>query len=188
MQLHDIAQRLKSLGYERLFLSLDGAELDALWRQPGIAEPLDALTADTSADTEARFLAAEALARKQPNFVSTHAARLAPIYVGALRNSKLANIWGMPGELDGAAGLHLVGTGTHAVDQLIPLLDDTRQITYSGSEEATVGNSFRYRVKDFAAFFIHRILGLPYTVRKTPSERDMEIERLRSALRRDKVV
>jgi hypothetical protein len=183
MQLHDIAQRLKSLGYEKLFLSLDGAELNALWREPGIAELLAALAADTSVNTETRFLAAEALVRKQPTFVSTQAAHLARVYVDALRNSKLANIWGMPGELDGEAGRHLVATGTDAVDQLIPLLDDTRQVMYSGSEEATVGNSYRYRVKDFAAFFIQRILGLPYTVGKTPSERDVEIERLRTSLR-----
>jgi hypothetical protein len=183
MQSHDIAKRLSSLGYERLFLSLDGAVLDALWREPRVAELLTVLAADTTADTEARFLAAEILARKLPSIANTEATRFVQVYADALQNSNLANIWGMPGELDGAAGQHLVALGTQAADKLVPLLDDARRVPYSGSEEATVGNSYKYRVKDFAAFFIHRILGLPYSLRKTPPERDIEIERLRASLR-----
>lgn len=184
MRLQDIAQKLSALGYEKLFLSFDGSELDALWREPQMAGLLSALISDTGIDPETRFLAAELLARKQPGLASAEAANLAQVYVEALRNTKIANIWGMPGELDGPAGQHLVAIGIEAANRLVLLLEDTRQVAYSGSEEATVGNSYKYRVKDFAAFFIHRILGLPYNLRKTPSDRDAEIERLRVLLRR----
>ena len=177
------ADRLTSLGYAGLFLSLDDGPLTAFWHEAGTPEALAQLSADSSADAEARFLAAEVLFRKHPDYpAEPHRAALAPVYAEALRRSRLANIWGMPGELDGPAGQHLVALGEPAVPALAPLLDDMRQVFYSGSEEATVGNSYRYRVKDFAAFFISQILRLPYTVHQTPQERDTEIERLRAAL------
>ena len=182
----DYAGRLRSLGYSRLFLSLSDVEVDALWREPHAAEALAALVADTGADPEARFLAAEILSRKQPGYPSpSESALLAPVYADALRHAELANIWGMPGELDGPAGQHLVALGAGAAVALAPLLNDARPVIYGGSEEATIGNSYQYRVKDFAAFFIHRIGGSPYSLRKPPRERDAEIERLRTSLLRE---
>jgi len=183
----DYADRLTSLGYSRLFLSLDDVAVDALWREPRAAEALAALVADTGADREARFLAAEILSRKQSGYPSpSESALLAPVYADALRHAELANIWGMPGELDGPAGQHLVALGPAAVVALIPLLNDARTVIYGGSEEATIGNSYEYRVKDFAAFFIHRIGGSPYSLLNTPHERDAEIERLRTSLLKTK--
>jgi hypothetical protein len=179
----DYAGRLISLGYSGLFLSLDDVAIDTLWREPRAAENLAALIADTGANWEARFLAAEILACKQSEYPApSEIGLLAPLYADALRHSELANIWGMPGELDGAAGQHLVALGAAAAVALTPLLNDARPIIYGGSEEATVGNSYNYRVKDFAAFFIHCITGLPYSLHKTPQERDSEIERLRTSL------
>jgi hypothetical protein len=32
---------------------------------------------------------------------------------------------------------------------------------YQGSKEATIGNAYGYRIKDFAAYYIGRILGVP---------------------------
>lgn len=84
----------------------------------------------------------------------------------------------MPGQLDGPSGKHVVQLGEPAVAALISLLDDGKQIDYGGSEEATVGNSYAYRVKDFAAFFISRIRKLPFTVVEDPAARDHAIEQL----------
>ncbi len=182
----DLAGRLKALGYSRLFLSLDDAALNSLWHEPRAAEALAVLVSDSGAEIGARFLAAEVLFRKQPGYpVPAETALLAPIYGDALRHAELANPWGMPGELDGPAGQHLVAIGRAVAAALVPLLDDARAVIYGGSEEATIGNSYQYRVKDFAAFFIHCISGAPYSVRKTPPERDEEIERLRTSPRRD---
>ena len=179
----DLADRLMSLGYTRLFLSLDDAALNALSSEPGAAEALAALVRDPGAEAKARFLAAEILFRKQPRYPSpADTALLAPIYADALRHAQMANPWGMPGELDGPAGRHLVAIGRAAAVALLPLLDDARAVIYGGSEEATVGNSYQYRVKDFAAFFIHCITGAPYSVLKAQPERDREIEKLRASL------
>ena len=179
----DLAGRLMSLGYSRLFLSLDDDALDALLREPRAAEALAALVCDIGAEGKARFLAAEVLFRKQPGYPSpAETPLLAPIYADALSHAELANPWGMPGELDGPAGQHLVAIGRAAAVALVPLLDDAQAVIYGGSEEATIGNSYEYRVKDFAAFFIHCICGAPYSVRKTQPERDGEIARLRASL------
>lgn len=179
----DLAQRLESLGYMTLFLSLDDAQLNALWAEPGAEAMLTALVVDTSATSHARFLAAEVLFRKQAGYPPDAArAGLAPVYASALREADLGNIWGMPGELDGVAGQHLVTIGEPMVAALTPLLDDTREVPYGGSEEVFVAKQYRYRVKDFAAFFIGKIRDLPYTVHTSPHERDAEIERLRAAL------
>ena len=181
----DLATRLTTLGYLRLFLSLDNGELDTLWREPGIETALEVLVRDTRIGWEARFLAAEILWDKLPVYPpKSETALLAPLYVQALRHAEMANIWGMPGQLDGAAGRHLTALGLSAADRLALLLDDARPVRYVGSKEATFGNSYSYRVKDFAAFFIHNILGLPYILRDTPPERDVEIIRLRDRLRR----
>jgi hypothetical protein len=182
-RLTDLLGRLKALGYARLFLSLDDSELNKLWQEPRAAEALAALISDSSADKGARFLAAEILFRRQPGFPTpSGTAMLAPIYAAALRHAELGNPWGMPGELDGPAGQHLVAIGRAVAVALVPLLDDARAVFYGGSEEATIGNSYRYRVKDFAAFFIHCISGVPYVVRRKPAERDGEIEQLRALL------
>jgi hypothetical protein len=182
MRQADVEATLGTLGYEKLFMGLDDRELDTLWRDPDAARLLSALAADSTADMQARFLAAEVLARERSLVPDSERACLASVYVAALRNAELANIWGMPGELDAPAGQHLVAIGAKAVAGLVSLLDDRRQVPYGGSEEATVGNSYKYRVKDFAAFFIHRILGVAYVLRKTPQERDAEIDRLRISL------
>jgi hypothetical protein len=180
----EIANRLTGLGYNGLFLTLDNAQLDALWATQGAPEALTQLASDPGADSAARFLAAEVLFRKQRSYPPKAAhTDLAAVYAEALRQARLANIWGMPGQLDGPAGQHLVALGEPAAAALIPLLDDSRRVIYGGSEEATEGNSYAYRVKDFAAFFISQIRKLRYSVDKTPAQRDAAIERLRGALR-----
>jgi hypothetical protein len=79
-------------------------------------------------------------------------------------------------------GQHVVSLGESTVAELSHLLDDSRPVTYGGSREATYGNSFNYRVKDLAAEFLAQIRHLPYVVKEAPSERDVEIDRLREAL------
>lgn len=178
-----LAGRLTGAGYEALFLRLDTKELDAIWGEPGAPQALEALALDQGAPPEARFLAAEVL-QHQGRAVSDPQGRagLATAYAAALKGATLGNPWALPGEVDGPAGEHLVDLGEPAVPALAPLLDDQRRVPYAGSEEATIGNSYAYRVKDLAAFFISRIRSLPYTPNEDPAARDAEIERLRAAL------
>jgi hypothetical protein len=178
----DLADRLTDLGYEGLFLRLDTAARDTIWTDDG-PDALAALAADERADAGARFLAAEMLFRKLPGYPPANLRTgLAPVYATALREARIANPWGMPGELDGEAGQHLVALGEPVVTALGPLLDDTRQVWYGGSEEATEGNSYTWRVRDFAAFFISRIRGIAWTVHRDPRARDAGIEQLRARI------
>lgn len=182
-KMRDLARRLTALGYEGLFERLGDRELDALWGEPGMREQLDSLAVDASAPAEARFLAAELLFRKRPGYPPPAArAALAVAYAEALKGTSSANRWGLPGELDGAAGQHLVQLGDAAAAPLEALLSDNRRVQYAGSKEATVGNEYEYRVKDLAAFFLSRIQNVPYVVREQPAARDGEIERLRQSL------
>jgi hypothetical protein len=179
----DLSRRLTELGYAELFLELGDETLDSLWHTPGVPARLAALSGDLSAPAEARFLAAETLFRRDSSALTeARKAALAPAYAEALRHAALANPWGLPGTLDGPAGQHVVSLGEPAVAALTPLLTDGRPVLYAGSAEATFGNSYRYRVKDLAAFLISRIRGLSYPVHLSPVDRDTEIARLGASL------
>jgi hypothetical protein len=176
-----LEEQLLDLGYTELFLRLSDEHLLAIWEPPNAPAQLAQLVLDDSASDEARFLAAEILFRKQENFPPQDSKeRLGRLYAIALQNAQSGNLWGLPGYLDSLPAEHYVSLGESALATLMPLLDDEREVLYEGSREATYGNSYRYRVKDFAAFYISQILDIPYEVHVEPTERDAEIEPLRS--------
>ena len=78
---------------------------------------------------------------------------------------------------DGPLAAHVIAVGAPAVPHLERLLGDDHRIYYEGSQEATIGNGLRYRVKDVAAYLIGRITGEPVAFHGDPAERDAEIER-----------
>lgn len=179
-----LAEKLSAQGYAELFLRLDQSALDQVWTAAG-ADALGRLVTDDRSPTLARFLAAEILFTKASGYPpAEHRPLLASIYTSALSDNytRMANPWGMPGELDGPVGQHVVTLGEVAIVTLRPLLDDDADVTYGGSEEATFGNSYHYRVKDLAAFYISRIRGAPYRVVLDVGQRDREIARLRRDL------
>jgi len=176
-----LEKQLLDLGYTNLFLRLNEKDLYAIWEQANAPEQLARLVFDESASHEARFLAAEILFRKQETFPAQDSVeRLAKLYAIALQNAQSGNLWGLPGHLDSLPAEHYVSLGESAIPTLIPLLRDEREVVYEGSWQATYGNRYRYRVKEFAAFYISQILDIPYEVHVEPTERDAEIERLRS--------
>jgi hypothetical protein len=180
----DLAGQLVDLGYLELFLRYDDQTLNGVWNQPNAPAELANLVMDSSASSQARFLAAEILFYKDKSYPSDAAKpTLAQIYATALveNYTGIANPWGLPGYLD-SVGEHVVDLGDAAVPALVPLLDDETPLLYGGSQEATLGNSYGYRVKDMAAFFISRIKGIAYTVYQTAAERDAEIENLKTKL------
>jgi hypothetical protein len=176
-----VADELAKLDYVELFLRTGTAQMDRLWSRWNGPRDLEALAVDPNAAWEPRFLAAEILFRKRSDFPSADQRNaLASAYVDALRAASVANPWGLPGELDGPAGQHLVSLGEAVTPGLMPLLDDDRRVPYWGSQEATLGNSYAFRVKDFAAFFLSTIRGLPYVLHRDPSARDADIEKLKA--------
>lgn len=178
-----LEEELISLDYEDLFLRLDYTNLEKLWNAPDMPSRLAELALNPEASNKARFLAAEILFHEQSDYPPQEAIeQLVSVYADALSNADIANPWGLPGELGDQAGKHFVQLGELAVPALIAMLDNKRPVLYSGSKEATVGNSYNYRVKDFAAFYISQIRHLPYVVHEQQQTRDAEIEKLRSSL------
>ncbi|HEX3045105.1 MAG TPA: hypothetical protein VHY08_10140 [Bacillota bacterium] len=82
----------------------------------------------------------------------------------------------------GALGAHLVETGLKAVPYLTKILGNQDTFFYKGSQEATLGNSLGFRVKDAAAYYISKVTGIPVKFYQQTADRDAEIERLKATL------
>lgn len=181
----ELAQRLEALGYLELFLREDSTTLDEIWGLPASRDGLRQLALTPGVDALPAFLAAEVLFARDPGFPArSERGLVARTYAGALRQNatEIANPWGLPGELDGEVAAHVLSLGDVAVPELAGLLDDPTPLSYSGSKEATAGNSYAYRVKDVSASIIAALLRVPFAVHQDPRRRDVEIARLRSRL------
>ncbi len=181
-----IAGKLAQFNYSDLFMQMETETLDALWAEPEADPALHQLVGATGTPPLVAFLAAEILFAKEPGYPpSAERERLAAIYAAALEQNltRMANPWGLPDQLDEPVAQHFVGLGENAVPVLTRLLENTSGVRYGGSREATYGNSFQYRVKDLAAFYLSKIRGLPYEVKQTPQERDIEIDKLKTSLK-----
>lgn len=181
----ELAQRLLRLGYTELFQRLDDAALAALWREEGVPDALQRIALDVDEDARARFLAAEAVLSRRPDgFGNGERREIGSLYAQALRGqfTGSANEWSFPGQPLGRAGEHLLALGDSAVPALAALLDDDTPVIYEGSQEAMVGASYGYRVKDLAAQLIAGITGLPFPLSTDPSVRDVAITEQRRRL------
>ena len=180
-----LANRLIELGYIRFFQQPDENAVESIWNESGVPEALAALTIDPEAPTLARFLAAEIMFYKQERYPPDEQKnQLASVYATALalNFTGVANTWGLPDVLDGFAGEHFLILGEAAIPELVKLLDDDKRVYYEGSEEATLGHIYRYRVKDLAAFYIGKIRNIPLILGEDPGKRDEEIGKLKSAV------
>jgi hypothetical protein len=178
----DLAAELAGIGYLELFLRLDDTAIDLAYRDPAAFRRL---ALDDAAPALSRFLAAEVLFARDPAFPSpSERSSLSFLYAQALRRNltRMANPWSLPGLLDGTVAGHVLALGVAAVPAFTPLLDDATSVSYSGSREATYGNSFGYRVRDVAAELIAGLIGVPYPVHTDPARRDAEIDLLRQRL------
>ena len=181
----DLAEELSELGYLELFLRLDDTALDQIWQWPRAPEELRRLALHSDIPSLAGFLAAEVLFSRDSTFPApTDRSALAWLYAEALRQNMtgMANPWGLPGLLDGSVATHVVALGDAAVPDFAALLGNGTQLRYSGSQEATYGNSYNYRVKDKAAELIAELIGVPHPVHLDPQDRDAQIDLLRQRL------
>lgn len=178
----DVVKMLEDRDYQRLFMAMSDQAIDDVWNRAGGAAGLDAVIGDPLVSSKARYLAAEIRFRKDPAYRPADPVLLSRAYADALRAEVIANPWGMPGEIDEPLAQHVVGLGAPAVAALAPLLSDERAISYGGSKEATAGNEYQMRVKDFAAVFIAKIRNRPLAVDVDPRRRDQAIADLRASL------
>jgi hypothetical protein len=189
MPVHDVsslAAALSRTSFMDVFQRLDHAVLESLWSEGDARSALEAMVGNPAASPDTRFLAAEILFAKVPGYPPPNAIEnLAAIYADALRNAPkaMANPWGMPGMQDGQIAQHVLLLGNAAIPALRAQLDDARSVTFSGSKEATFGNSYHYRVKDIAAELIARIRTLPFIPDIDPAVRDGAIRKLATTLK-----
>jgi len=185
----DLARKLAAGKYGDFFnYSVRDKAVDRVWAEPGSLARLEAIVRDPEAPLQARFLASEVLFEKHFTFAAAIGpAVVAEIYAAALRDNLtgMANSWGLLYEHDdeGPVGVRFLMLGEAAVPALMPLLDDARTtLVYDGSEEATVGNGYQFRVKDFAAYYLGKIKRIPVAFHSDVEARDREIEALRRRL------
>jgi hypothetical protein len=162
--------------------------IEKIWSDSNNHQLLDKVLDDPTVSAEARFLACEVFFQKDILFMRRHAPeKVAEIYAQALSNdfTGMANSWGLlyEHEDEGTVGITFLRIGEKAIPALSNLLDDERtNLKYEGSEEATVGNGYGYRIKDFAAYYIGRILGHPLKYYPDPADRDEQINVLKKEL------
>jgi hypothetical protein len=173
-----LAQKLITDAYGPVFVwPQHDATIDRVWSEPGNAGDLEALLDDRQAPIKARLLAAEALFKHDFSFLDRHDnAEVARIYAEALAHHTVpaANVWGLLWINDrvGELGGRFVMLGADAVPALRALLDDR-------SEQATLGNGARYRICDFAAYYLARITGQSLAFHPDFAARDHEIAKLK---------
>jgi hypothetical protein len=186
----DLAGRLLHGAYGDFFnYAIRDNTIAAVWDDQRNAARLESIVRDRAAPMKARFLACEVLFEKQFTFVSKVGPEIvAEIYAYALVHNLtgMANSWGLlyKHNDEGAVGIRFIMIGTAAVPALLPLLDDTSHpLVYAGSEEATVGNAYGFRIKDYAGFYLGKIKRVPVAFHENAEDRDREIATLAQLLR-----
>ena len=168
--------------------------LDKLWNHGEKRDLLKKVIQSEMTSKKSKFLAATILFEFNDIMDKELHENLSNVYAYALRHTSEkfdndmqlnANLWGFLFEEDdlGTLGMQYVSFGDLAMPSLIKLLNDSDdEIYYEGSEEATLGNDYQYRVKDFAAFYISKIKDIPITFYQDFEKRDAEIKRLQEIL------
>ena len=187
-----IAQKLANDGYGDFFNYRVQDQIIATgWAEAGGVAPLKAIVINEDAPMKARMLANEVLLKREFTYLGDEDLkidRVAAIYTDALANNitGMANSWGFlykhPHTAFGYLGGTLVFLGEEAIPELVKLLDNETIHLYDGSIEATVGNAYRFRVKDFAAYYILDIKNIKAVYHATHAARDAEIEKLKLLL------
>ena len=184
------AQQLVDRKFGNFFIyPMHDETIDSIWRDPANHKLLEDIIEDDSVSDEAKFLACVVLDKMDVTYGTRHSPeKIVGIYAKALVNNftGMANSWGLLYDQmdDGPIGIKFIAMRQYAVPVLLKLLDDERTtLTYQGSAEATIGNGYKYRIKDFAAYYLGRMMGKPLKYYPDLSERDKQIEKLKEDLK-----
>jgi hypothetical protein len=134
-----------------------------------------ALTAQVDENQNAAGLLPLLLLRKQNNqaYMAVSAETRAKVLTDALQASKTFNTWGLPGVYLEDASNAMIETGRPTVPALQRLTGDCRPAPIFGSKEYMLAQQYKYRLCDYALFFLRRIEGdAQFTLPKTAPERD----------------
>lgn len=101
----------------------------------------------------------------------------AKVLTDALQTSKTFNTWGLPGFYLEDASNAMIETGRSTVPALKRMLDDPRPAPLFGSKEYMLSQRLKYRLCDYALFFLRRIGGdEQFKLPENPEERDSLIK------------
>ncbi len=179
-----LEKSLMATTYGELFERQVAEKQETILGEPEAIPSLRKIVQRAASPMQARFFAAELLFLHMPDFpsVATEASALPSIYAWALANQQTGNMWGLPGDDDGQAGMHVVRVGQPMIGALVPLFGDDRLLPYGGSIEATTAGLFGYRVKDVAGSLVARISksGEPFPKQADKAARDAFIKDLES--------
>ena len=196
MNTSNLENQLIELGYQQLFQYGERSKAYDIWQKGTKRTALQNLIVSSETSLYGKFLAAEVLRYFKIALHPTYHETLAEAYTHALactsvdKEEKLiltGNLWGLLYESNdsGYLGKQLIAFGKSATPYLIKLLDnDNGRILYEGSREATIGNSYQYRVNDFAAFYLSKITDTLIRFYKDLAARDAEIERFKKGLKK----
>jgi hypothetical protein len=186
----DLAEKLISREYGEFFIyPMHDETIDKIWENTNDHALFDNILSDSSINFEAKFLVCEIFFRKDILFMQRHDPEyIAEIYAQALvqNYTGMANSWGLlyKENDDGTVGVAFVIIGEKSIPALVGLLDNESQsLEYLGSIESTIGNSYKYRIKDFAAYYLGRILAKPLEYFSDYQKRDEQIESLKAYLK-----
>lgn len=190
-QLDSLATKLSSSNVSDMATGIaSDPQVDALWKEHPDPRLFASLVADVKRPDPVRFGAALVLLSKSTEaFWKLERPVLAQVFAVALKQD-LAGwafpwgwLWAAPGDPVGTLGRIFIEIGPPAIPALKGLLNDpAERSTYVGSEESTEMAMRRYRVKDFAAFYIAQILKLELPWEPDLAKRDHAIEVLRKQL------
>ncbi len=188
-----VAAALSNAGYRGLFLAGDHSSASSIWRDGKNRDALIEIVQGECYSELERVLASEVLFQHEIKYPrhgwddvlgQVYARALAITGTGDRPIVLTGNEWGFlyhNGD-EGPLGTHLLTVGRASVPHLLPLLDDSAGIFYEGSQEAMLGNSLHYRVKDAAAYYIGKLTGIEVPFHDAIGERDAEIDRLKAAV------
>ena len=140
----------------------------------------NAMTALVKENQNAGGLLPLLLLRKLDNkaYTGVSAGTRAKVLTDALQASKTFNTWGLPGVYLEDASNAMIEAGRSAVPALRHMLGETRPAPLFGSKENIVAQQYKYRLCDYALFFLKRIEGdAQFTLPTTSEERDTLIKR-----------
>ncbi|MCR9174320.1 MAG: hypothetical protein NXI10_17615 [bacterium] len=187
----ELAHKLENEAYGEMYVyPIHNRTIDAIWSDTTNHVLLYQIIEDKDCSGKAKFLACEVLHAKDTKkyMTSFYLKEIADIYADALIHNYTGktNPWGLLYRHDdaGECGAMFLILGESAIPTLIQLLDNESVVTnYHGSSEATVGNGYKFRVKDFAAFYLGQIIHEPLEYYDDYEDRDAQIEHLKKKLK-----
>lgn len=103
----------------------------------------------------------------------------AAVLTDALQTSKTFNTWGLPHRYLEDASKAMIESGKSAVPSLKRMLSETRPAPVFGGQEYMEYERYKYRLCDYALFFLERIQGkTDFQMPLSPDDRDSLIKQL----------